>query len=79
MRFADTRLETSVTDWIPRDVKRTSDHHSTRWSDIFAKALNDRMTLFVSLEREDPLEHIGTRQGRVETLLVPTRATWRLT
>ncbi|VDO27354.1 unnamed protein product [Heligmosomoides polygyrus] len=29
------------------------------------------MTLFVSLERGDPLEHSGTRQGRMETLLSP--------
>ncbi|VDP13779.1 unnamed protein product [Heligmosomoides polygyrus] len=39
MHFADTRW---VTDWIPRDVKRTPGRPSTRWSNIFVKAPDDR-------------------------------------
>ncbi|VDO69306.1 unnamed protein product [Heligmosomoides polygyrus] len=41
MRFADTRTR-AVTDWIPRDVKRTPGKPTNGWSDFFVEALNDR-------------------------------------
>ncbi|VDO19831.1 unnamed protein product [Heligmosomoides polygyrus] len=42
LRHALRSLTRAVTDWIPRDVERTSGSSSTRWLDFFVKALNDR-------------------------------------
>ncbi|VDP03584.1 unnamed protein product [Heligmosomoides polygyrus] len=61
MCFADTRWTRAVTDWIPRDVKRTPGRPPTRLSDFFVKAPNDRYdALCVPRERRI---HCNT-QGR---------------
>ncbi|VDM64424.1 unnamed protein product [Angiostrongylus costaricensis] len=79
MHMNDDRWTRAVSNWIPRDVKRTAGRPPTRWSQFFTKSLEERYDA-----RRVPIAsrtHLATlvRQGEMEDLLAPARVTRRST
>ncbi|XGW03183.1 hypothetical protein V3C99_014854 [Haemonchus contortus] len=42
MRYSDDRWTRALTDWVPRNIERSTGRLPTRWSDFFAKTLDER-------------------------------------
>ncbi|KAE9413948.1 hypothetical protein Angca_004620, partial [Angiostrongylus cantonensis] len=42
MRMNDNRWTRAVSDWIPRDDKRTAGRPPARWTELFTKSLEER-------------------------------------
>ncbi|KIH64346.1 hypothetical protein ANCDUO_05342 [Ancylostoma duodenale] len=52
MRLSDNRWTRAVSDWTPRNGKRTTGRLPTRWSDLFTKSFKNRYNA-LRVPRED--------------------------
>ncbi|KAK6736296.1 hypothetical protein RB195_019148 [Necator americanus] len=60
MRFNDNRWARAASDWVPRDIKRTTGRPPTRWSDFLTKSFKENYdALRVPRERRNHWATLG--------------------
>ncbi|XGW10136.1 hypothetical protein V3C99_011982, partial [Haemonchus contortus] len=67
-RYRDDRWTRAVTEWIPRDIKRTPGRPPAQWSGFFTRTPNERNAPPMSLERglsTEPLWFAIMRNGDI--------------
>ncbi|KAK6741882.1 hypothetical protein RB195_009632 [Necator americanus] len=80
MPFNDNRWIRAVSDWVPRDIRRTIGRPPTRWSDFFTKSFKENYdALRVPRERRNHYATLATRSGQIEELLGPSHSVRRST
>ncbi|KAK6763244.1 hypothetical protein RB195_023814 [Necator americanus] len=80
MSFNDNRWTSTVSDWVYRDIERTTRRPLTQCSDFFTKSFKENYdALRGFMRKEEPLGDSGMRSGQMEELLASARPLRRST